>query len=141
MYLGITTLVLAELPIERMNVALGNADQEDEYSCFSDNTHRDIYLNLKGVVNVYQGTYGSISGPSLADLVENADVTIYNATATAETQALAKVAQILTPFDLAIAGGPSTAEGLKVQAAVLQLDDYGSNLLAGAAKIGILVNN
>ncbi|CAM4067563.1 imelysin family protein [Flavobacterium antarcticum] len=141
MYLGITTLVLAELPIERMNVALGNADQEDEHSCFSDYTHRDIYLNLKGVVNVYQGTYGSINGPSLADLVENADATIFNATATAETQALAKVAQILTPFDLAIAGGPSTAEGLKVQAAVLQLDDYGSNLLAGAAKIGILVNN
>ena len=141
MYLGITTLVMAELPIERMEVALGNADQEDEHSCFSDNTHRDIYLNLKGVINVYQGTYGSIDGASLADLVEKADATIYAATATAETDALEKVNAILTPFDLAISGGIGSAEGQKVNAAVLQLQEYGSNLLAGAAKIGILVNN
>ncbi|WP_432670756.1 imelysin family protein [Flavobacterium sp. SM2513] len=141
MYLGITTLVLAELPIERMDVALGNADQEDEHSCFSDNTHRDIYLNLKGVINVYQGSYGTINGASLADLVEKADPTLFAATATAEQDALAKVAAILTPFDLAISGGASSSEGQKVKAAVVQLDTYGANLLAGAAKIGILVNN
>lgn len=141
MYLGITTLVLAELPIERMDVALGNADQEDEHSCFSDNTHRDIYLNLKGVINVYQGNYGAINGPSLADLVQKANATTFNDTEAAQTLALAKVADILTPFDLAIAGGLNSPEGQKVRTAVLQLQDYGSNLLAGAAKIGILVNN
>lgn len=141
MYLGITTLVLAELPIERMDVALGNADQEDEHSCFSDNTHRDIYLNLKGVINVYQGTVNGVNGPSLADLVQKANVSTFNDTETAQTLALAKVADILTPFDLAIAGGLNSPEGQKVRTAVLQLQDYGSNLLAGAAKIGILVNN
>ena len=141
MYLGITTLVLAELPIERMEVALGNADQEDEHSCFSDNTHRDIFLNLKGVINVYQGTYGSINGPSLADLVKNANEATFNDTETAQSLALDKVAQIRTPFDLAIAGGPSSPDGIKVHAAALQLNDFGSNLLAGAVKIGILVNN
>lgn len=141
MYLGITTLVLAELPIERMDVALGNADQEDEHSCFSDNTHRDIYLNLQGVINVYQGTVNGVNGPSLADLVQKANVTTFNDTETAQTLALAKVADILTPFDLAIAGGLNSPEGQKVRTAVLQLQDYGSNLLAGAAKIGILVNN
>lgn len=141
MYLGITTLVLAELPIERMEVALGNADQEDEHSCFSDNTHRDIFLNLKGVINVYQGTYGSINGPSLADLVKNANEATFNDTETAQSLALDKVAQIRTPFDLAIAGGPSSPDGIKVHAAALQLNDFGSNLLAGAAKIGVLVNN
>lgn len=141
MYLGITTLVSAELPIERMDVALGNADQEDEHSCFSDNTHRDIYLNLQGVINVYQGKYNGINGASLADLVKKADATAFNETETAQSLALAKVANILTPFDIAISGGLNSAEGQKVRVAVLQLQDYGSNLLAGAAKIGILVNN
>ena len=141
MYLGITTLVMAELPIERMDVALGNADQEDEHSCFSDNTHRDIYLNLQGVINVYQGKYGTIDGPSLADLVKAADLTVYNATESSQTQALSKVNLISTPFDVAISGGVDSAEGQKVRVAVLQLQDYGSNLLAGASKIGILVNN
>lgn len=141
MYLGITTLVLAELPIERMDVALGNADQEDEHSCFSDNTHRDIYLNLQGVINVYQGISNGVKGPSLADLVLKANQGIFNDTNAAQNLALTKVSNILTPFDLAISGGLSSAEGQKVRTAVLQLQDYGANLLAGAAKIGILVNN
>ncbi|MGK4567384.1 imelysin family protein [Flavobacterium sp. 3HN19-14] len=61
-YTGIATLAAAELAVERMDVALGNANQEDEHSCFSDNTHRDIALNLQGVINVYQGKYGTIDG-------------------------------------------------------------------------------
>ncbi|MFZ0596943.1 MAG: imelysin family protein [Flavobacterium sp.] len=139
-YLGITTLVTAELPIERMEVALENADQEDEHSCFSDNTHRDIALNLQGVINVYQGKYGSIDGPSLEDLVKQADVTVYTDTQTSLTASNTKTAAILTPFDLAISGGTESAEGAKVKVAVQQLLNFGANLLAGAAKIGVIVN-
>lgn len=140
MYLGITTLVSAELPVERMDVALGNADQEDEHSCFSDNTHRDIALNLQGVINVYQGKYGTIDGASLEDLVKQSNVEIYTSTAVAVNASLAKVAAILTPFDLAISGGLNSTEGAKVRAAVLELKNFGANLLAGASKIGIIVN-
>jgi putative iron-regulated protein len=139
-YLGITTLVTAELPIERMEVALENADQEDEHSCFSDNTHRDIALNLQGVINVYQGKYGSIDGPSLEDLVKQSDVTAYTDTQTSISASTTKVAAILIPFDLAISGGPDSVEGAKVKTAVQQLLNLGANLLAGAAKIGITVN-
>lgn len=139
-YFGITTLVSAELPVERMYVALGNADQEDEHSCFSDNTHRDIALNLKGVINVYQGKYGAIDGASLEDLVKQVNVAVYNDTDVAVTSSLTKVAAILTPFDLAISGGIDSVEGAKVNAAVLALKNLGANLLAGASKIGITVN-
>lgn len=139
-YLGITTLVTAELPIERMQVALENADQEDEHSCFSDNTHRDIALNLQGVINVYQGKYGSIDGPSLEDLVKQADVTAYNETLTSLNSSTTKVAAILIPFDLAISGGPDSVEGAKVKTAVQQLKNFGANLLAGAVKINVIVN-
>lgn len=141
MYLGITTLVTAELPVERMDVALGNADQEDEHSCFSDNTHRDIYLNLQGVINVYKGKYGMIQGASLENLVKNANLETYNDTSLSIAESLSKVNAILTPFDLAISGGLGSVEGDKVRAAVLQLQDFGSNLLAGATKIGVIVND
>jgi putative iron-regulated protein len=140
MYLGITTLVSAELPVERMDVALGNADQEDEHSCFSDNTHRDIALNLQGVINVYQGKYGTIDGPSLEDLVKQANVSVYTDTDVAVAASLNKVAAIQTPFDLAISGGLNSPEGAKVRVAVLELKNLGANLLAGATKIGIIVN-
>ncbi|RKR10280.1 putative iron-regulated protein [Flavobacterium sp. 90] len=139
-YLGITTLVTAELPIERMEVALQNADQEDEHSCFSDNTHRDIALNLQGVINVYQGKYGNVEGPSLEDLVKQADAATYDETLTSLNSSTTKVAAILTPFDLAISGGPDSPEGAKVKTAVQQLLNFGATLLKGASKIGITVN-
>lgn len=141
MYLGITTLVSAELPEERMNTALGKEDQEEEHSCFSDNTHRDIALNLQSVINIYTGNYGSVDGASLEDLVKQANAEFYNATKESISSSLTKVAAILTPFDLAISGGKDSVEGKKVNAAVLELKILGANLLGGATKIGIIVNN
>ena len=140
-YLGITTLVSAELPVERMEVAVGNADQEDEHSCFSDNTHRDIALNLQSVINIYRGKYGAIDGASLEDLVKQANTEIYSATDVSINNSLTKVAAILTPFDLAISGGSGSTEGKNVLAAAMEFKLFGANLLAGATKIGIIVNS
>jgi len=139
-YLGIITLAGEELATERMDVALSNQDQEDEHSCFSDNTHRDIALNLKGVLNVYEGNYGSIEGPSLKDLVKQANTTIYSETDSAASLAEDKVEAIMIPFDYAISGGATSVEGAKVKAAVLQLKTFAANLLAGATALGITVN-
>ncbi|CAA9199504.1 imelysin family protein [Flavobacterium collinsii] len=141
MYLGITTLVSAELPVERMEVAVGNADQEDEHSCFSDNTHRDITLNLQSVINIYKGNYGAVDGASLEDLVKQANTEIYNTTDVSINSCLTKMTAILAPFDLAISGGKESVEGKKVIAAATELKTFGANLLAGAVKIGIIVNS
>ena len=138
-YLGITTLISAELPTERMDVALGNADQEDEHSCFSDNTHRDIVLNLQGVINIYKGNYGNVNGASLEDLVQAANPNSNTETNASINAALSKVNAIITPFDLAISGGLNSVEGAKVRVAVLQLKNLGANLINGASKIGITV--
>ncbi len=140
MYLGITTLAAAELAVERMDVALANMDQEDEHSCFSDNTHRDIYLNFKGVYNVYKGTYGNITGASLEDLVEQADAMIADDTDAAFTLTQNSINAMAIPFDYAIMGGANSEEGAKVKTAVLDLQEQlAPNLLAGAAKLGISV--
>ena len=139
-YLGITTLISAELPNERMEVSLGSPDVEEEHSCFSDNTHRDIILNLQGVVNVYQGKYGSIDGASLEDLVSVVNVQASTETNSSIEASLIKANSILNPFDLAISGGPTSVEGAKVKSALLQFKNLGANLLNGATKIGIIVN-
>ncbi|WP_300424330.1 imelysin family protein [uncultured Thalassolituus sp.] len=54
---GMGTLSEGELAGERMQIAFSGNSQEDEHSCFSDNTHRDIWLNAEGVSNSYYGTY------------------------------------------------------------------------------------
>ena len=54
---GLGSLSRGELAGERMEVALNTQDQEDEHSCFSDNTHRDIVNNALGIDNVWLGRY------------------------------------------------------------------------------------
>ncbi len=54
---GMGTLSEGELAGERMQIAFSTNSQEDEHSCFSDNTHRDIWLNAEGIRNSYFGEY------------------------------------------------------------------------------------
>ncbi|HER35551.1 MAG: hypothetical protein JXJ30_01360 [Halothiobacillaceae bacterium] len=54
---GMGTLSEGELAGERMQIALSVNSQEDEHSCFSDNTHRDIWLDAEGIANSYHGEY------------------------------------------------------------------------------------
>lgn len=67
---GMGRMGFGELAGERMNIALLTNSQEDEHSCFSDNTHRDIFLNAKGIENAFRGEYRRVDG----DLVEGAGI-------------------------------------------------------------------
>ncbi|MFS4467345.1 imelysin family protein [Maribacter sp. 2210JD10-5] len=134
---SISELSRSELAIERMSVALVNQDQEDEHSCFSDNTHRDIRLNLQGIVNVYKGTYGNVSGNSLEDLIKEVDADLASELNTLLTTAQTQVDATLDPFDLAIVEGTTSTEGAKVQTAVQALVAFGDKLLEARPALGI----
>ena len=67
---GMGVFVKSELANERIAVAVLTPSEEDEHSCFSDNTHRDIALNYQGFKNVLMGQYkGKKVGPSFFDNV------------------------------------------------------------------------
>lgn len=114
---GMGRLSFGELAGERINIALTTDSQEDEHSCFSDNTHRDIYLNAKGVQNSYNASYTRINGEvvqgaSIHDLlvVEGAHVLANELRSALEnTQLSASVidtkAKTGTPFDQLIQQG------------------------------------
>lgn len=75
---GMGELSGSELPDERINTAYTSKDQEDEHSCFSDNTNADLADNVLGLSNLYYGRYmgvdgGVVEGPSLSDLVKARD--------------------------------------------------------------------
>ncbi len=53
---ALATLSGFELASERMATALDSGDQEDEHSCFSDNTHNDFIYNAQGIMNVFFNT-------------------------------------------------------------------------------------
>jgi putative iron-regulated protein len=55
---GPATLAVFELASERIGLPLASRGQEDEQSCFSDNTHRDIAANVEGIGAVLEGDQG-----------------------------------------------------------------------------------
>ena len=104
---GMGILGKSELAGERIYTALDNQDQEDEHSCFADNTHRDIILNFKGIENIYLGSYTSstgtvTSGTSLSDILEKSDKKLNERLKQSFSAASAGVNAIPVPFDYAL---------------------------------------
>ncbi|WP_108063520.1 imelysin family protein [Poseidonibacter lekithochrous] len=68
---GLGVFIKSELANERIAVAVLTPSEEDEHSCFSDNTHRDILNNYLGFKNVLTSTYmGKKYGASMLDAVD-----------------------------------------------------------------------
>ncbi|XOV92613.1 MAG: imelysin family protein [Bacteroidota bacterium] len=89
-----------ELAGERMYVAYDLRSKEDEHSCFSDNTHRDIVTNALGIQNVYLGKYGSeISGTGIYDVINLKDAALADEIKTLLESAVTKCEAIQAPFD------------------------------------------
>jgi putative iron-regulated protein len=114
MFTGIGELSGPELAGERMDVALaiaksdgGSIGQEDEHSCFSDNTHNDIILNFKGCNNVLTGEYEridgtTVSGTSLLDLIKERDSEMASSIEAKATEISNAADKIDAPFDVAL---------------------------------------
>ncbi|CUH75341.1 imelysin family protein [Tropicibacter naphthalenivorans] len=78
MLTGMGSLSYGEQAGERMKLGVMLNDPEEEHDCFSDNTHNSHYYDGLGIRNVYTGEYVRVdgrivSGPSLSDLVAEAD--------------------------------------------------------------------
>jgi len=78
---GMGSLSYGELAGERMKLGLLLHDPEEEHDCFSDNTHISHLYDAVGIRNVYTGSYkrvdGSVvEGPSVSDLVKEADAAV-----------------------------------------------------------------
>ncbi|MGH1503486.1 MAG: imelysin family protein [Acidimicrobiales bacterium] len=104
---GIGELSRGELAGERMNVAYAERSQEDEHSCFSDNTVADIVGNAQGIANVVTGSYEGSSGTGLADLVAEVDEDLADRLVAEVEASVDTVAAIPSPFDQHLVDGVS----------------------------------
>jgi putative iron-regulated protein len=100
---GLATLSGFEMANERLAAALDSGDQEDEHSCFSDNTHNDFLLNAKGIRNVYFGAYADYQGAGLNALIAGLSPQLDQAIVAGLNRAESSLGQIQRPFDLMLA--------------------------------------
>ncbi|MZR29144.1 imelysin family protein [Sneathiella litorea] len=100
---SLATLSEFELALERIATGLDSGDQEDEQSCFSDNTLNDIIFDQRGIRNVYFGSYGNVNGLGLNDLIGDLAPDLNNRMITALNQTDAAISTLNYPFDSILA--------------------------------------
>lgn len=136
MIVAIGTLAKGELAGERIDVALNTKDQEDEHSCFSDNTHKDIVANVLGIKNVYVGSYKNTGGAGLSQLLRQTKPELDTELTVLIDEAVALAQAIPAPFDQAIINPGS--EGYKsADALVIKLGAIGDKLVQVADALGL----
>ena len=141
-FVGLGSLSRGELAGERLEVALNSQDQEDEHSCFSDNTHRDAVTDALGIENVWLGRYKRadgtlLQGPSPRDLVMARDAGLAEKTSKQIAASVAAASAIQAPFDREIVGAKDAPGRLRVKATIDSLVQQSKDLVAAANAIGI----
>jgi putative iron-regulated protein len=142
LFVALGSLSRGELAGERLEVALASQDQEDEHSCFADNTHRDAVTNAQGIENVWLGRYrrldgSQLEGPGLRDLVAAKDAAVAERTTKQIRQSVQAAEAIPAPFDQAILGSDEAPGRRAILKTVASLSQQSKDLVEAAAAIGL----
>ena len=139
---GIGEMSRGELAGERMTVAYEARSQEDEHSCFADNTTSDIIANALGVQRVYLGQYGNVSGPGIMDLVAEEDEELAQSLADEINRSVILARSIPAPFDNLLAEGlPDSDPGRRaVLDTIVSLENQTDTIVKAAEMIGITIS-
>lgn len=140
-FVGLGSLSRGELAGERLEVAMASRDQEDEHSCFSDNTHRDAVANAQGIQNVWLGSYkrldgSELKGPGLRDWVAAHDKAVAEKTTLQIAKSVAAANAIPAPFDQAIQGARGSTARAKIQTTIDALTQQSKDLVEAAKAVG-----
>lgn len=147
---GAAILSKSELAGERMFVALeanlADNPQEDEHSCFSDNTDRDIVTNALGINNVLTGTYEDVNGQIIGDqehsilvLLRNLDEQKAANLELAMEEVMDKVNAIPTPFDKYVTQ-ENVGDNGPIFQAITALQEQGDLLADAAVALGFTIS-
>ncbi|MEM1415390.1 MAG: imelysin family protein [Myxococcota bacterium] len=128
---GLIVLAGFETAGERLQAALDEGDQEEEHSCFADNTHNDMLYDVIGIQNVWTGTYArtdgttTVSGTSISDVVREVDSALAASIDTQVGVAVTAAMGLQAPFDNEIL--PTNADGnARVQTLIDELRELES---------------
>jgi putative iron-regulated protein len=139
---GIGELSRGELAGERLTVAYEEHSQEDEHSCFSDNTTADVVGNASGIEMVYLGQWGSAAGPGIDDLVMEVDPELADRLGEEIRTSVSLAEAIPAPFDQSLAPGvPDDDPGrVAISDTIEALTIQADTLVAAATALGLELN-
>ncbi|HKU44016.1 MAG TPA: imelysin family protein [Polyangiales bacterium] len=135
---GWGTLSGVELAGERLTVPYETKSQENEHSCFSDSTQRDLTGDAQGISNVCTGEYRrsagtSVRGLGMCELVGRYDRTLGKTLASEIAASLEAVRAIPAPFDRAVLGSDETPSRKRIAHAISALQQHTETLARAAS--------
>jgi putative iron-regulated protein len=157
---GLGILSGAELAGERLTVPYETKEQEDEHSCFSDNTQQDILNNTLGLQNVFLGRYrrtGGIWSPGssdpgtsetaahydgrgVRDLLAHVDPTLGRALEQQVEATVAAARAVPAPFDRAIEGTDAAPGRVAVKRLIVALRLQSDSIARAGKALGLELN-
>jgi putative iron-regulated protein len=141
-FAGMGVFIKSELANERIAVAVLTPSEEDEHSCFSDNTHRDIVTNYLGFKNMLLGTYnGKKYGLAPIDAVkseEKARILALMASIEEKIELVDQTAKTSRHFDYQIR--PEDAQSTVIVSLKNQMRKLGNAMVGVALANGIDLN-
>ena len=142
MLTALATLSGFDMASERLATALDSGDQEDEHSCFSDNTHRDFIENQQGIVNVFYGSYGASAyafhndtGLGIYSLLEMKNRSFAQQIATHIATTTAVINGLPVPFDQKLIASAKNSPARQYGELVVKALEKQAQLLAQAGDI------
>lgn len=139
---GYGSLAGPELSGERLTVAYETHLQEDEHSCFSDNTHNDFRYDSIGLQNVFLGRYKRsngeiIKGPGVFDLLLKVDEKLALKVSGQVAEAVTAAREIPQPFDQAILAKAGTPERKALKRAIDAFHELSRGIAEAGHEMGL----
>lgn len=131
---GMYALLTDELAGERMYTGYESQSQEDEHSCFSDNTKTDIVENIRGVLQVWTGDVNGIPGVGADELVAPAMAKFVTGEL---TTALEAAEALPTPYDSLLMAPEGSEERKVFLETIFMVVDAGTAVKEAAKSLGI----
>ncbi len=138
--MGVGELTRGELAGERLTVPYEERSQEEEHSCFSDNTTADLRANIEGIAAVLRGAYGDSSpGAGFIELVRGMAPAEASELDEALADSIAAIAAIEAPFDrhLQLDLADDDPGRQAVFTAIRSLETLSERLVAAMRAVGI----
>lgn len=137
---GIGALSAGEVAGERMAVPFETKDQEDEHSCFSDNTNADIVNNAIGIRGVYLGELAGKKVASLSSLIAATNAEL-DTRLRAELDSSVELASTFpVPFEKMIAGADDSPGRLAMLKSIESLEKQGDTIAEVAKALDLSVS-
>ena len=137
---GFADLSGIEMSGERILTALRTREQEDEHSCFSDNTNADVVNDALGIQAVYHGKFGSFAGTGLIEVIRLRDAKLADDLDQAIQDVVDAAKALEIPFDQAIQQSATQPGYLALSKVVDKLDIQTKLIIEAAALFDITIN-